>query len=65
MIVVKLLLYCLVEFDYTIRHAQLVISRSILFGCDIHPEERKSSVENIFYLDRIASQLEEFKKMIR
>jgi hypothetical protein len=50
------------EFDYAIRHAQLVNSRSILFGCDIHPEEPKSSVQNISYLDQIESLLAEFQK---
>ena len=28
------------DFEYAINHAQLVNSRTLLFSCDIHPNER-------------------------
>lgn len=48
------------DFDYSIRNAELVNSRSILFNCDIHPSNPQSSIANTEYLDSIPSKLEEY-----
>ena len=45
------------EFDYGIRNARLVNSRSILFLCDIHPDEPQSSIQDTVYLDSIPSRI--------
>lgn len=45
------------DFDYAITNAQLVNSRSILFACDIYPQNPESSIANTPYLDSIPSQL--------
>jgi hypothetical protein len=45
------------SFDYSIRNATLVNSRSILFACDIHPSNPQSSEPGIVYLDTIPSEL--------
>lgn len=45
------------EFDYGIQNAQLVNSRSILFSCDIYPEDPQSSSANKSYLDGIPAKL--------
>ena len=45
------------DFEYGIRNAQLVNSRSILFACDIHPENPQSSSANNSYLDSIPAKL--------
>jgi hypothetical protein len=44
------------DFDYGIRNAQLVNSRSILFACDIHPANPQSSIANTPYLDDILNK---------
>lgn len=46
------------DFNYGIRNARLVNSRSILFSCDIHPNNPKSSIEDTAYLDSIPSRLD-------
>lgn len=48
------------DFDYAIRHAQLVNSRTLLFSCDIHPENPQSSTEQLPYLDSIPSRVNQF-----
>ena len=45
------------DFDYAISHAQLVNSRSILFSCDIYPQNPESSIANTPYLNSIPDQL--------
>lgn len=45
------------DFEYGIRNAQLVNSRSILFSCDIHPENPQSSIANTEYLDNLPAKL--------
>lgn len=48
------------DFDYSIRNAELVNSRSILFNCDIHPSNPQSSIANTDYLDSIPKKLNEY-----
>jgi hypothetical protein len=48
------------DFEYGIRNAQLVNSRSILFACDIHPENPQSSIANTEYLDNLPTKLNRF-----
>jgi len=48
------------DFDYGIRNAQLVNSRSILFACDIHPANPQSSIANTAYLDSIPAKLSDY-----
>ena len=48
------------DFEYGIRNAKLVNSRSILFSCDIHPDKPQSSIANISYLDSIPDRLDNF-----
>ena len=50
------------EFDYSIRNAHLVNSRTLLFACDIHPHSPKSSVEDRNYLNGISDQVSIFLK---
>jgi len=50
------------SFQYSIEHATLVNSRSILFACCIHPKNPQSSQENISYLDSILEQIESQKQ---
>lgn len=50
------------DFDYSIRHAKYVNSRSILFACDIHPSNPKSSIADTAYLDGIKEKLVEFQR---
>lgn len=45
------------SFNYSIKNANFVNSRSILFLCDIHPDDPISSHENTSYLDSIAKRL--------
>lgn len=45
------------DFDYGIRNARLVNSRSILFSCNIHPDNPKSSIQDTAYLDSIPNKL--------
>lgn len=45
------------DFDYGIQNARLVNSRSILFSCDIHPDNPQSSIQDTAYLDSIPSRL--------
>jgi hypothetical protein len=45
------------DFEYAITNSQLVNSRSILFSCDIYPQNPESSIANTPYLDRIPEQL--------
>jgi len=49
------------SFQYSIEHAAVVNSRSILFSCSIHPKNPQSSQENIAYLDSILGQIENQK----
>ena len=46
------------EFDYGIRNAQLVNSRSLLFSCDVHPDNPQSSILDKTYLDSIPNKLQ-------
>lgn len=48
------------DFEYGIRNAQLVNSRSILFACDIHPDNPQSSIANTEYLDNLPAKLGRF-----
>jgi len=48
------------DFEYGIRNAQLVNSRSILFSCDIHPDNPQSSIANTLYLDSIPNRFNKF-----
>lgn len=48
------------DFDYGIRNAQLVNSRSILFACDVHPDDPRSSHANTDYLDSIIPKLKTY-----
>jgi hypothetical protein len=48
------------DFDYGIRNARLVNSRTIVFSCDIHPDNPQSSIANIPYLDGIPSSLKDY-----
>lgn len=48
------------DFEYGIRNAKLVNSRSILFSCDIHPDKPQSSVANTSYLDNIPNRFNNF-----
>lgn len=43
------------DFSYSIRNADLVNSRSILFACDIHPTNPQSSEPGVGYLNLIPS----------
>jgi hypothetical protein len=45
------------SFDYSIKNAQLVNSRTILFSCDVHPTDPRSSHANTDYLDSIISKI--------
>jgi len=49
------------SFNYSIRNASFVNSRSILFSCDIHPENPQSSITNTAYLDSIPQKLSAFQ----
>ena len=49
------------SFDYSIRNASFINSRSILFSCDIHPENPQSSIANTAYLNSIPQKLREFE----
>jgi hypothetical protein len=48
------------DFEYAINHAQLVNSRTLLFSCDIHPNEPQSSSEHLPYLDTLLTCVEAF-----
>jgi len=48
------------DFNYGIRNAQLVNSRSILFACDVHPENPQSSIANTAYLDSVQAKLSSY-----
>ena len=50
------------DFNYGIRNAQLVNSRTILFACDIHPINPQSSIANTAYLDSIPTKLANYSK---
>ncbi|OIN00895.1 hypothetical protein A9236_06805 [Polynucleobacter sp. QLW-P1DATA-2] len=45
------------SFNYSIRNATFVNSRSILFACDVHPADPRSSHANTDYLDSIISKI--------
>lgn len=47
------------SFDYAILNASFINCRSILFSCDIHPENPQSSFANTSYLDSIPQKLDE------
>jgi hypothetical protein len=49
------------SFDYSIRNAAYVNSRSILFSCDIKPENPQSSTVDHAYLDSIPQKLDNFQ----
>jgi len=49
------------SFYYSITNASFVNSRSILFLCDIHPENPQSSIANTAYLDSIPQKLSDFQ----
>ena len=49
------------SFDYSIRNATYVNSRSILFSCNIHPDNPQSSLANSTYLDSIPQKLSDFQ----
>ncbi len=44
------------SFDYSIRNANYVNSRSLMFACDIHPKSPQSSTHVATYLTDITSQ---------
>lgn len=46
------------DFEYGIRNAKLINSRSILFTCDIHPDNPQSSIANTEYLDSLPGRLD-------
>lgn len=48
-------------FDYSIRNADFVNSRSILFSCSIYPDNPQSSFSNTDYLDSIPERLSAFQ----
>jgi hypothetical protein len=50
------------DHNYGIRNAQLVNSRSILFSCDIHPDNPQSSIANTSYLDSITAKLSDYSR---
>lgn len=45
------------DFEYGIQNARLVNSRSILYSCDVHPDNPQSSIQDTAYLDSIPSKL--------
>ena len=45
------------SFDYSIKNANYVNSRSIMFACDIHPKSPQSSTHVTAYLNEITSNL--------
>lgn len=45
------------SFDYSIKNANYVNSRSLMFACDIHPKSPQSSTHVAAYLTDITSQL--------
>ena len=49
------------NFEYGIRSATYINSRSILFSCDIHPENPQSSIANTAYLNSIPQKLSDFQ----
>jgi len=49
------------SFNYSIRNASFVNSRSILFACDVYPENPQSSITNTAYLDSIPQKLSAFQ----
>ena len=51
------------DFDYGIRNAQLINSRSILFACDVHPDDPRSSHANTDYLDSIIPKLKAYSAL--
>lgn len=44
------------SFDYSIKNANYVNSRSLMFACDIHPKSPQSSIHVAAYLTDITSQ---------
>ena len=48
------------DFEYGIRNAKLINSRSILFSCDIHPHNPQSSIANTSYLDSIPARFHNY-----
>jgi len=50
------------SFSYSIRNANFVNSRSILFCCDIHPKNPQSSIANTSYLESIPHALRNLVK---
>lgn len=56
---VKILLH--EDFDYSIKNAAFVNSRSILFACDIHPNDPQSSRINSAYLKSIPARVNAFR----
>lgn len=48
------------DFEYGIRNAKLINSRSILFSCDIHPNNPQSSIANTSYLDSIPVRFDNY-----
>lgn len=49
------------DFDYSIKNAAFVNSRSILFACDIQPDDPQSSIANTAYLNSIPQKLSDFQ----
>lgn len=47
--------------DYSIKNASFVNSRSILFACDIHPDDPQSSRVNSAYLKSIPARITAFR----
>jgi hypothetical protein len=50
------------SFDYSIKHANYVNSRSLMFACDIHPKSPQSSTHVSAYLTDITSQFNKHSK---
>lgn len=48
------------SFDYSIKNANYVNSRSIIFACDIHPKSPQSSTHVAAYLNDITTELKTY-----
>ena len=50
------------SFDYSIKNANYVNSRSLMFACDIHPKSPQSSTHVAAYLTDITSQFNKYSQ---
>jgi hypothetical protein len=51
------------DFSYGIQNARLINSRSLLFSCDVYPNNPHSSIANIPYLDSILDRLASYRTL--